>query len=156
MPRSRNKKAVNPLSLQWQFAENSVELCRNSVHWCEMMTASVTTIGLRMTSIGHSLQNNETPDAVELMRMVSEKQKAVTNSLRAAGKWQSEAMTPLKWPKAAPWLALDAGASAAGHLLAQHARWNKMMLEGFASTMRPFHSASTANALRLGKAKGKR
>lgn len=153
--KSSRSKVASPFIIQWQFAENSTDWYRNSLDWYEMLTASATTIALRMTGIGYNIQNNEAPDSKEMMRMVSEKQKAVLTSLQAVSKWQASAASLPKWPAAAPWMAVDAGATAAGQWLSQHAKWNKMMLDGFSSTLRPFHSASTANALRLTKPKKK-
>lgn len=149
MPKRRNS-LPSQITTNWQIAENAFDWYRNSLHWYEMMAASAATIALRMTDIGQSLQKNEVPDTVEMMRMVTEKNKALMTSATAASKWQALAWEPKSWPKLAmPWEAANLSASAATDLLAQSTKWNKMMLDGFARTMRPYHSTSTANATRL-------
>lgn len=148
---AKKKRGPNSFAAtNMQMAENALDWYRNSLHWYEMMTASATTIGLRMAGIGRSLQNNEIPDGAEMLRMVTEKNQAMMKSASAATKWQNSAMQPYPWPKMImPWQALNASAFAASDMMAENAKWSKMMLQGFSRTMKPFHSASTANAARL-------
>lgn len=150
MPRSKK----NPSSLvasQWQAAENAFAWYRNSLQWYEMVNASAATIALRLGDINSSLQKNEIPDGVELSRMVTEKSQAMIKSATAAGRWHSSASKPWPWPTTLPWQTADFGMAAAQDLLAQQAQWSKMMLHGFSNTLRPFHTATTANAARLSK-----
>lgn len=146
----RKKGPASIASTNWQMAENAFDLYRNSLHWYEMMAASATTIGLRLSGIHQSLQNNEIPDPVEMLKMVTEKNQAMMKSTSAANKWRASALKPYPWPQFTnPWQAFDFGSSAASDMMAQNAQWSKMMLNGFSRTMSPFHSASTANAARL-------
>lgn len=149
---SRSKKTPNSVvATQWQLAENTFSWYRNSLQWYEMLSASATTIALRLGDISSSMQKNEIPDGVELSRMVSEKSQAIMKSATAAGRWHSSTSKPWPWPTVLPWQAMDLGVTAAQNLLTQQAQWSKMMLQGFSSTLRPFHSATTANAARLSK-----
>lgn len=149
MPK-RRKGLTSQITTNWQIAENAFDWYRNSLHWYEMMTASAATIALRLTHIGESIQKNEVPDTVEMVRMVTEKNKALMTSANAASKWQALAWEPKSWPKTVfPWDAANFSVFAAADLLAQSTKWNKMMLDGFAHTLRPYHTTSTANATRL-------
>lgn len=153
----RKKGPASITATNWQVAENAFDWYRNSLHWYEMMTASATTIGLRLSGINQSLQKNEIPDPVEMLKMVTEKNQAMMKSTSAANKWHASAMKPYSWPKITnPWQAFDFSSSAASDMLAQNAQWSKMMLDGFSRTMSPFHSASTANAARLSSKKSKK
>lgn len=142
-----------PLRAQWQIAENTFNWYKNGLQWMEMLTASTATIGLRLAGINQSVQNNEIPDGAEMLRMVTEKNKALLKSTLAAGEWQA-AYRSKSWPDfQLPWQAFNYNVFDAPNLLAQSIQWHKMMLNGFAKTMRPYHSASTANAARLSRKK---
>lgn len=146
----RRRARLTPSSLG-QLADNSVSMYRNSVQWYEMMTASAMTIGLRLTAIDEDLKNNRTPDQKELQRMVTEKNNAMMKSAFAMADWQGALLKNAKpgWPAVYPKTLFNTGISFWSTMLAQNIQIASTMLKGYSQVLKPFHSASTANAFRL-------
>lgn len=148
MPRRRSRPSVSPATWN-QLANNSFNMYESSLRWWEMMTASAMTIGLRTTSIGESLNKNKLPDAVEFNKMVTEKSDAMAKGGAALADWQSSLMKHYGSSKNNLLPLTSASPAVMSDLFASNVRLAGLMLNGYAQLLKPFHSASTANAFRL-------
>ena len=146
----KRRARLTPSSLA-QLADNSIGMYRNSLQWYEMMTASAMTIGMRLTSIDDDLKKNRIPDQKELQRMVVEKNDAMMKSTSALADWQGALLKNTKpgWPAVNPNALFSTGLSFWSTMLAQNIEVASTMLKGYSQVLKPFHSASTANAFRL-------
>ena len=133
----------------WQITDNAFSLYRNSLNWMEMLSASASTISTRMNNLQNDAANNKPPDLIELSRMVTEKNSAFLVSGQAMLEWQKTIMNA--WCSAPTvWGALGSAHSAPS-AISNQLRWSEIMLSGFAKTLKPYHSTTTANAKRLNK-----
>lgn len=129
----------HPIRTTANLLENSLNGYLYTVRWWEMIVASGLTIGLRLSGIGYNLRNNELPDTKEMWRMLEEKNKAATQG------WVALSQASLKpWPQ---WK----GGMATTDLLNYQLRLQRAVLDAAFGFWKPFHSASTANALRLSR-----
>ncbi len=156
------RRKISSLSSSWgQLTDNYFSMYRNSLQWYEMLAASAATIGMRLTSINDDLKRNRLPDQIELQRMITEKNKAMTKSAFALADWQSSLVRTsapgksgkLDWPLTNPsalWTSgFNSGFSLWSDMMARNIELSGAMLKGYAQVLKPFHSASTANAFRL-------
>lgn len=83
--------------------------------------------------------------------MVTEKNKAVMKSTFALADWQGAMLKNAKsgWPTVNPNALFGTSLSFWSTMLAQNIQMTSTMLKGYSQILKPFHSASTANAFRL-------